>query len=122
VMFETMTLVLPHIKSGKLRALAVTSPAPVDFLPDVPAAAQAISGFVFQSWLGIAAPAGTPPAVVGRLNQELRRVLGEPEVQKRLAGLGGAAAPISPEQMRAHVATEIERWRKLVETRKIEKQ
>jgi tripartite-type tricarboxylate transporter receptor subunit TctC len=121
VMFETMTLVLPHVKSGKLRALAVTSPAPVDFLPDVPAAAQTLPGFTFQSWLGIAAPAGTPQAVVARINQELRKVLAEPEVQKRLAALGGGAAPVSPEQMRSQVQVEQERWKRLVETRKIER-
>ena len=62
VMFETMTLVLPHIKSGRLRALAVTSPEPKDYLPDVPPVAKTVPGVVFQSWLGIAAPAGTPPA------------------------------------------------------------
>ena len=122
VMFETMTLVLPHIKSGRLRALAVTSPEPKDYLPDVPPVAKTVPGVVFQSWLGIAAPAGTPPAVVERLNRELRKVLDEQEVQKRLAALGGGSAPISPDLMRAQVQTEVERWKKLVESRRIEKQ
>ena len=81
VMFETMTLVLPHIKSGGLRALAVTSPEPKDYLKDVPPVAKTVPGVVFQSWLGIAAPAGTPPLIVDRLNRELRKVLDEPEVQ-----------------------------------------
>ena len=57
VMFETMTLVLPHLKSGRLRALAVTSPEPKDYLPNVPPVAKTVPGVVFQSWLGIAAPA-----------------------------------------------------------------
>jgi tripartite-type tricarboxylate transporter receptor subunit TctC len=122
VMFETMTLVLPHLKSGRLRALAVTSPEPKDYLPDVPPAAKTVPGVVFQSWLGIAAPAGTPPAVVERLNRELRKVLDEAEVQKRLSALGGGSAPIAPDLMRAQVQTEVERWKKLVESRKIEKQ
>jgi len=122
VMFETMTLVLPHIKSGRLRALAVTSPEPKDYLPDVPPVAKTVPGVVFQSWLGIAAPAGTPPAVVERLNRELRKVLDESDVQKRLSALGGGSAPISPDLMRAQVQTEVERWKKLVESRKIEKQ
>ena len=121
-MFETMTLVLPHIKSGRLRALAVTSPEPKDYLPDVPPAAKTVPGVVFQSWLGIAAPAGTPPAVVERLNRELRKVLDEAEVQKRLSALGGGSAPIAPDLMRAQVQTEVERWKKLVESRRIEKQ
>jgi tripartite-type tricarboxylate transporter receptor subunit TctC len=122
VMFETMTLVLAHIRSGRLRALAVTSPEPKDYLPDVPPAAKSVPGVVFQSWLGIAAPAGTPPAIVERLNRELRKVLDEAEVQKRLAALGGGSAPISPDLMRAQVQTEVERWKKLVESRGIERQ
>jgi len=122
VMFETMTLVLPHLKSGRLRALAVTSPEPKDYLPDVPPVAKTVPGVVFQSWLGIAAPAGTPPAVVERLNRELRKVLDESEVQKRLSSLGGGSAPTSPDLMRAQVQTEVERWKKLVDSRRIEKQ
>jgi len=119
LMIETMTLVLPHIKSGKLRGLAVTSPEPKDYLPEVPPAAKAVPGLVFQSWLGIAAPAGTPAAVVQKLNSELRRVLAEPQVQQRLAALGGGAAPVTPGEMREQVQTEIERWKKLVESRGI---
>ena len=122
LMFETMTLVLPHIKSGKLRALAVTSPEPKDYLPDVPPVAKTVPGVVFQSWLGIAAPANTPPAIVERLNRELRKVLDEQEVQKRLSALGGGSAPTSPDLMRAQVQTEVERWKKLVDSRRIEKQ
>jgi tripartite-type tricarboxylate transporter receptor subunit TctC len=121
VMVETMTLVLPHIKSGKLRGLAVTSPEPKDYLPDVPPASKVVKGLEFQSWLGIAAPAGTPASVVQRLNSGLRKVLAEPEVQKRLAALGGGAAPVSPEEMRRQVETEIERWRQLVESRRIQR-
>jgi tripartite-type tricarboxylate transporter receptor subunit TctC len=64
VMIETMTLVLPHLKSGKLRGLAVTSPEPKEYLPDVPPASKTVPGLVFQSWLGIAAPACTPEPVV----------------------------------------------------------
>jgi len=119
LMIETMTLVLPHIKSGKLRGLAVTSPEPKDYLPEVPPAARAVPGLVFQSWLGIAAPAGTPGPVVQKLNSELRKVLSEPEVQQRLAALGGGAAPVTPGEMREQVQTEIERWKKLVESRGI---
>jgi tripartite-type tricarboxylate transporter receptor subunit TctC len=121
VMIETMTLVLPHIKSGKLRGLAVTSPEPKDYLPDVPPAADSVPGLVFQSWLGIAAPAGTPSAVIDSLNENLRKALAQPEVQKRLAALGGGAAPVSPDEMRRQVAAEIERWKKLVDSRGIQR-
>ena len=122
LMIETMTLVLPHIKSGKLRGLAVTSPEPKDYLPDVPPVAKTVPGLVFQSWLGIAAPAGTPPPIVERLNRELHKVLEDAEVQKRLAALGGGSAPTTPDLMRSQVQTEVERWKKLVESRKIERQ
>jgi tripartite-type tricarboxylate transporter receptor subunit TctC len=121
VMVETMTLVLPHLKSGKLRGLAVTSPEAKDYLPDVPPASRTVPGLVFQSWLGIAAPAGTPAAVVQRLNSDLRKTLAEPEVQKRLAALGGGAAPIAPEEMRRQVEAEVERWKKLVDSRGIQR-
>jgi tripartite-type tricarboxylate transporter receptor subunit TctC len=121
VMVETMTLVLPHIKSGKLRGLAVTSPEPKDYLPDVPPASKTVPGLVFQSWLGIAAPAGTPDPIVQRLNSDLRKALSEPEVQKRLAALGGGAAPVAPDEMRRQVEAEIERWKKLVHSRGIQR-
>jgi tripartite-type tricarboxylate transporter receptor subunit TctC len=121
VMVETMTVVLPHIKSGKLRGLAVTSPQPKDYLPDVPPASKTIPGLVFQSWLGIAAPAGTPAAIVQKLNAELRKALAVPEVQQRLAALGGGAAPAAPEEMRRQVQAEIERWKKLVDSRGIQR-
>jgi tripartite-type tricarboxylate transporter receptor subunit TctC len=122
LMFDTMTLTLPHIKAGRLRALAITGRQPAESIPDVPIAAQTVPGFVFQSWLGVVAPGATPPAIVERLNRDLRRVLAESDVQKRLADLGGGAAPISPEAMRAQVESEVARWRKLVESRGIEKQ
>jgi tripartite-type tricarboxylate transporter receptor subunit TctC len=122
VMFETITLVLPHIKSGKLRGLAVTSHEPKDYLPEVPPVVRTVRGVVFESWLGVAAPAGTTPAIVNRLNTELRKVLAEPEVQQRFAAFGGSAAPASPAEMRERVVTETRRWQWLVESRRIERQ
>ena len=121
IIFETVTLALPHVKSGKLRALAVTSREPTSFLPGTPAAAQTVPGFVFQSWLGIAAPARTPPAIVDRLNRDLRRVLAEPDAQKRFADLGGRTSPSSPAELRAQVEAEIARWNRITDTRRIER-
>ena len=122
VMIETMTLTLPQIKGGKLKALAVTSPASVDFLPGVPPAVRTVKGLEFQSWLGLAGPAGLPAPVLERLNRELRAALDMPDVRKRLADLGGTAAPVAPEAMRAQVEREITRWNALVDSRKIERQ
>ena len=121
-MIETMTPTLPQIRGGKLKALAVTSPESVDFLPGVPPATQTVKGLEFQSWLGLAGPAGLPPKVVQRLNRELRSALESPDVRKRLADLGGAAAPVAPEVTRAQVEREIARWSALVEARRIERQ
>jgi tripartite-type tricarboxylate transporter receptor subunit TctC len=122
VMIETMTLTLPQIQGGKLKALAVTSPESVDFLPGVPPAAQTVKGLVFQSWLGLAGPAGLPAPVLERLNRDLRAALETPDVRKRLADLGGAAAPVAPEAMRAQVEREVARWSALVDSRRIERQ
>lgn len=122
LMFDTMTLTLPHIRAGRLRALAITSRQPADFIPDVPVAAQTVPEFVFQSWLGVAAPPATPRGIVDRLNREIHRVLEQRDMRQRLADLGGGAAPISPETMRVQVAAEVERWLRLVESRGIEKQ
>ena len=122
LIFETMTLTLPFVKSGKLRALAVTSRQPASFLPEVPAAAQTVPAFVFQSWLGLAAPAATPAAIIDRLNRDVRRVLAEPDVQKRFADLGGSAAPSTPDELRKQVEAEIQRWQQTVEARHIERQ
>ena len=117
---EPLVQMVPHVKAGKMRALAVTSREPSSFLPEVPTAVQAVPGYVFQSWLGVAAPAATSPEIVARLNRELRRLLADPEVQKRLTEIGGVAAPSSPEEMRAQVASEVDRWRQLVKNRRIE--
>lgn len=122
VMIETMTLTLPQIRGGKLKALAVTSPEGVDFLPGVPPAVQTVKGLEFQSWLGLAGPAGLPAPVLERLNRDLRAALDMPDVRKRLADLGGAAAPVAPEVMRAQVEREIARWSQLVDSRNIERQ
>lgn len=122
IMVETATLALPHIQGGKLRALAVTSRQPVEVLPGVATVNQIVPGFEYQSWLGVAAPAATPAAVVERLNRDIRRVLDQPDVRQRLAELGGGAAPTSPETMRAEVESQIARWQRLVESRGIEKQ
>jgi tripartite-type tricarboxylate transporter receptor subunit TctC len=122
LLFDTVTLLLPHVKSGKLHGIAVTSPQAMPYLPQVPPAAQTVPGFVFQSWLGIAAPPATPRTIVDRLNRDIRRALSEPEVGKKLAELGGGAAPSSPEEMRAQIESEIARWRKTVDARHIERQ
>lgn len=115
ILCDTLTVATPHIRSGRLRALAVTSAQPWPSLPGVPPAAATLPGFEIRSWLGLAAPAGTPEAVVRKLNQAVGQVLASADVQKTLAGLGSEASPRSPEQMRSMVEQEIVRWRGVID-------
>ncbi|HKA40190.1 MAG TPA: tripartite tricarboxylate transporter substrate binding protein [Burkholderiales bacterium] len=120
LLFDAITNASPHIQSGKFRALAVSSLTPSPSLPGVPTVAASVPGYEASSFLGIAAPAGTPPAVVERLNREMRRIVELPDVRGRFAEWGGQAMPGSPEDMRRHVETEIAKWKRVVEARKIE--
>jgi tripartite-type tricarboxylate transporter receptor subunit TctC len=122
VMMDTLTVSAPQIAAGKIRALAVTSPAPWPSLPDAPPAAATVPGFDVRSWTGVAAPAGVPLDVVAKLNASVRKGLEQAEVRTRLAALGTEIRGSTPEEMRAHVAGEIEKWRRVIETAKIERQ
>jgi tripartite-type tricarboxylate transporter receptor subunit TctC len=122
VMFETMTLTLPQVRSGKARALAVTSAQRSSFLPDVPTVADTFPGYEVVSWLGLATTAGTPPQIVDRLNREVARALESPDVRQRFADLGGEPRPSTPQEMLAHIERETAKWKRIVETRGIETQ
>jgi tripartite-type tricarboxylate transporter receptor subunit TctC len=120
LLFDAITNASPHIQAGKFRALAVSSLARSPSLPGVPTVADSVPGYEASSFLGIVAPAGTPPAVVERLNREVRRILDLPDIRGRFAEWGGQAMPGSPEDMRRHVESEIAKWKRVVEARKIE--
>jgi tripartite-type tricarboxylate transporter receptor subunit TctC len=108
--------VLQQVKAGKLRALAVSSLAPVASLPDVPTiAASGLPDFEAIQWYGVVAPARTPPAVIARLNAEIGRALQAPEIKARLDAEGAEAAPGTPEAFGALIATEIARWKPVIE-------
>ena len=121
-MFETMTVALPQVRAGKLTALAVTSKERTPFLPDVPTLGQFLPGFDVTSFLGLAAPPGTPRTIIDRINLEVRKALAEPDMKKRFTDLGGEVRGGSPEEMRDYVESEITKWKKLIEARKIERQ
>jgi tripartite-type tricarboxylate transporter receptor subunit TctC len=122
VLFETMTLSLPQIQSGKIRALGVTSIAPSFALPAVPTVARSLPGYEVNSFIGLAAPAGTPVPVIERLNKDVRTILAQPESRPRFIELGGEPKGSSPDEMRDFVANEIEKWKKVIVARKIEQQ
>jgi tripartite-type tricarboxylate transporter receptor subunit TctC len=106
---------LPHIRSGKLKALAVGSSRRSPLLPEVPTMAEAgVPGYEAYNWWGIVAPAGTPPTVVERLHRELSVILASAETQKRLAAEGAEAVPMSTAEFSAFIAAETARWTRVV--------
>ena len=115
LMFDNLPPSLPQIKAGKLRALAVTSTTRAPALPDVPTMAEAgLPGFEASSWFGILAPAGTPPAIVAKLNAEIAQWLATPEAKEKLAKQGASAAGGSPDDFARHIAAETAKWAKVV--------
>jgi tripartite-type tricarboxylate transporter receptor subunit TctC len=122
ILFEAPTLSLPYIKSGKLRALAVTSDKRWKALPEVPVIADTLPGYEVSSFIGLGAPAGTPEAIITQLNREMRKIVDNPEVARRLQELGGEPRASAPEEMQRYVEQEFHKWQKLIELRKIERQ
>jgi tripartite-type tricarboxylate transporter receptor subunit TctC len=113
--FDTITPVLQHVKSGKLRAIAVTTAKRSPALPDVPTLDESgLKGFNIGTWFGVLAPAGTPPEVVTRLNTEVNRILQTPEFRKRMDDIGAEPIGNTPAQMAAQIKTDTERFAKLV--------
>ncbi|MDP1717453.1 MAG: tripartite tricarboxylate transporter substrate binding protein [Burkholderiales bacterium] len=114
-MFPNLVNSLPHIASGRLRALAVTGAKRATAAPHIPTLIEAgVPGYTVMSWYGLLAPAGTPQAVVGRLNSELVKVLRSPDVKERLAGQGADPAEGTPEEFSAFLKEEIAKWGKVV--------
>ena len=120
VMVETMTLTASFLKDQRVRAIAVTSPLEASPLPGVATVADTLPQVVFESWLGIAAPVGTPPAVLERLNQELRAVLNQDDVRQKLIDFGGFPRASSAAEFRQRVERDITNLKKVVANRRIE--
>jgi tripartite-type tricarboxylate transporter receptor subunit TctC len=114
VMAPNVLTALPHIKSGKLRALAVTSAKRSVALPDVPTVAEAgLPGYDSTQWYGVLAPAGTPREIVSRLHDAIVRALRDPEVGKRLAADGAESVGSTPEEFAAFIRSETDKWTKV---------
>ncbi len=117
------TAVLANIKAGKLRAIAATGPQRWAGLPDVPTVAeQGVAGYDVRSWAGLMAPAGTPRPVIDRLNAEVQKSLQVAAVRTRLEEMGGEARGSTPEEMKAMVTSETQKWVQVVDVAKIPKQ
>ncbi len=113
--FDNITTAWTLAKAGKLRALAVTTAKRSSIAPDVPTLAESgLPGFEVGSWQGVFAPAGTPPAIVKRLNAEIVKALNLPEVREKLSGLGAEIVADSPEEFSALVKAEVAKWADVV--------
>jgi tripartite-type tricarboxylate transporter receptor subunit TctC len=114
VMFDNIPGSIGHIRTGKVRALGVTAAKRVAALPDVPTIGETVPGYEVSIWYGIAAPRGTPPEIVDKLNQAVNAVLTYPKLQARLAELGGEPMPMAPAEFGKLVAEETEKWGKVI--------
>jgi tripartite-type tricarboxylate transporter receptor subunit TctC len=121
--FTGAPAVMPFVKSGQLRALAVSSPKRLQSLPDLPTVAESgvkeLAGFEADQWYGIVAPAGTPQEVVAKLNAQINASLNAPVMKTRLQAEGAEATPATPEVFGRLIASEIERWRPVVKAGKV---
>lgn len=119
VAFTELATSLGHVKSGSLRALAVTTAARTDALPDVPTLSEFIPGFEASQWVGLVAPKDTPPAIIEKLNAEINAALADPGVKARFADLGGTVLPGSPDDFGKLIRDETEKWAKVIRAAKI---
>jgi tripartite-type tricarboxylate transporter receptor subunit TctC len=118
LMFDNLPSSLPHIKAGKLKALAVTSAVRSAAVPDLPTIAEAggpsLKGFEASSWFGLLAPAGTPIDVVNRVQQEVAKSLASPAVKERLVSQGAIPGGITPAEFASFIAAETKKWAQVV--------
>lgn len=114
IMFDNLPSSTSHIKSGKLRALGVTTAKRAPSFPDLPAIAEAVPGYETYTWNAVFAPAGTPPEVVAKLNAAANKALADPNVQERLADFSAVSVGSTPEELGEHVKKEIAKWAPIV--------
>jgi tripartite-type tricarboxylate transporter receptor subunit TctC len=114
VMFNVTPTSTPHIRAGKLRALAVTTATRADVLPEIPIMGDFVPGYEASAWLGFGAPKDTPAAIIGLLNREVNAGLADPAIKTRIADLGGTVLAISPAEFGKLITDETEKWAKVV--------
>jgi tripartite-type tricarboxylate transporter receptor subunit TctC len=114
MMFDTTVVAGPHIQSGKVRALAVTSAKRLESMPNVPTVAESVPGFEVASWQAIFVPTGTPKPIIDRLHDEIMKITAQPEMQERLKGLGMQPSSMTTEQVSAFQKAEVEKWAQVI--------
>ena len=114
VMIDTTPASMQHIRSGRLRPLAVTTATRADALPDLPTVGDFVPGYEATSWFGIGAPKDTPPEIIATLNKEINAAIADPKIKARLIDLGGTVLPGSPADFGKLIAAETEKWAKVV--------
>jgi tripartite-type tricarboxylate transporter receptor subunit TctC len=115
VIFDNMPSVIQHIKSGSVRALAVTTTQRSPQLPDAPTVADTVPGYEASALFGMGAPKNTPKEIIAKLNTELNAILAEPAIKAKLIELGGEPLIQTPEQFGKDIVAETEKWKKVVE-------
>ena len=114
VMFDVTPTALPQIKAGKLRALAVTTAKRLDALPDVPTVAEFLPGYEAVAWIGVGAPAGTPSAIIETLSKQINAALADDKIKARIAQLGGVVKTGSSADFAKFIASETDKWGKVI--------
>ena len=114
LMFNAMPSTLPHVKSGRLRALAITARERSPLAPDLPTVAETLPGYEITTWFGILAPAGTPAQIVNKLNHEIVAILQLPEIRTRLADMGVDVSGSTPDAFAAYIRTELVKWADII--------
>jgi len=112
--FTPIPLTISYIRSGQMRALAVTSATPSDALPGIPPIAEFVPGYEANIWHGIAAPKNTPPDIVSALNKEINAVITDPAMKAKFANLGAEPMPMTPVEFQKFIAEQIDKWGKVV--------
>jgi tripartite-type tricarboxylate transporter receptor subunit TctC len=114
VSFDVMPTTIGYARTGKVRALAVTTEARSPALPDIPTVGDFVPGYEASSWHGVGVPKNTPAAIVEKLNEEITAALADPKIKVRIADLGGVPMPMSPADFGKHIADETEKWAKVI--------
>ena len=118
-MFDPIPTVIGYIRSGLLRALAVTGTTHLDVLPNVPTVAESVSGYEASTWFGLVAPKNTPAEIIAKLNSQSNAILADPDKRARLEDLGGIPMPLTPDEFGKFIADETDKWAKVIRTANI---